>query len=215
MHSYSFKKAQTYHNCAGVRNSEAAITWEFVSRASTSGLKHTVVGNWQLWDVFKECYIFFLLTGLNYKRLTEENVNPLEALDPVLTSQNVLSISKLGPKIPEKDGRMLATSSVYAVWLKKLFWNGDPHLIKRAPETVPEWLHAYDICAKYFDRLNPGDIIEFMDEITFSSKAVVKVNIINFYVCIVYTQGCNLKCSKSLLLALCDFFFLTTKSPLT
>ncbi|KAL8172892.1 UNVERIFIED_CONTAM: hypothetical protein K2H54_030677 [Gekko kuhli] len=123
--------------------------------------------------------------GLNYKKLTEENANPLEALDPILTSQNILSVSKLAPKIPEKDGRMLAASSVYAVWLKKVFWNGDPHLIKRAPETIPEWLHAYDICAKYFDRLNPGDIIEFMDEITFSSKAVVKVNIINFYVWIV------------------------------
>nr|XP_056712438.1 NBAS subunit of NRZ tethering complex [Euleptes europaea] len=115
--------------------------------------------------------------GLNYKKLTEENVNPLEALDPVLTSQNILSISKLAPKIPEKEGRMLAASSVYAVWLRKIFWNGDPHLIKRAPDTIPEWLHAYDICAKYLDRLNPGDLIEFMDEITFSSKAVVKLSI--------------------------------------
>ncbi|XP_077167102.1 NBAS subunit of NRZ tethering complex isoform X2 [Paroedura picta] len=115
--------------------------------------------------------------GLNYKKLTEENVNPLEALAPVLTSQNILSISKLAPKIPEKDGRMLAASSVYALWLKNLFWNGDPHLLKRAPETIPEWLHAYDTCAKYFDRLNPGDIIEFMDEITFSSKAVIKLSV--------------------------------------
>uniref|UniRef100_A0ACB8GDT9 Uncharacterized protein n=2 Tax=Sphaerodactylus townsendi TaxID=933632 RepID=A0ACB8GDT9_9SAUR len=115
--------------------------------------------------------------GLNYKKLTEENVDPLEALDPVLTSQNILSISKLAPKIPDKDGRMLAASSVYAVWLKKLFWNGDSHLIKEAPVTISEWLHAYNICAKYFDRLNPRDVIEFMDEITFSSKAVVKLSV--------------------------------------
>ncbi|XP_061478724.1 NBAS subunit of NRZ tethering complex isoform X2 [Rhineura floridana] len=115
--------------------------------------------------------------GLNYKKLTEENVNPLEALDPVLTSQNILSISKLAPKIPEKNGRMLSPSSVYAIWIKKLFWNGDPHLIKRAPETIAEWLHSYDICAKYFDRLHPGDIINLMDEITFSSKAVSKLSV--------------------------------------
>lgn len=118
---------------------------------------------------------FSLLTGLNYKKLTEGNANPLAALDPVLTSQNILSISKLAPKIPEKDGRMLSPSAVYAIWLKKLFWNGDPHLIKIAPQSITEWLHAYDICAKYFDRLHPGDIIVFMDEITFSSKAVTKV----------------------------------------
>lgn len=103
-------------------------------------------------------------------------MSPLEALDPVLTSQNILSISKLAPKIPEKDGRMLSASSVYAIWIKKLFWDGDPHLIKRAPETMAEWLHSYDICAKYFDRLHPGDIINFIDEITFSSKAVTKVS---------------------------------------
>uniref|UniRef100_A0A670I1X9 NBAS subunit of NRZ tethering complex n=1 Tax=Podarcis muralis TaxID=64176 RepID=A0A670I1X9_PODMU len=115
--------------------------------------------------------------GLNYKKLTEDNVSTLEALDPVLTSQNILSISKLAPKIPEKDGRMLSASSVYAIWIKKLFWDGDPHLIKRAPETMAEWLHSYDICAKYFDRLHPGDIINFIDEITFSSKAVTKLSV--------------------------------------
>ncbi|KAM6458959.1 NBAS subunit of NRZ tethering complex isoform 2-T2 [Liasis olivaceus] len=115
--------------------------------------------------------------GLNYKKLTEENASPLAALDPILTSQNILPISKLASKIPGKDGRMLSPSSVYASWIKKLFWNGDPHLIKRIPETPPEWLHSYDICAKYFDRLYPGDVINFLDEITFSSKAVTKLSV--------------------------------------
>ncbi|XP_063170753.1 NBAS subunit of NRZ tethering complex [Candoia aspera] len=115
--------------------------------------------------------------GLNYKKLTEENASPLAALDPILTSQNILPISKLAPKIPGKDGSMLSPSSVYAAWIKKLFWNGDPHLIKRIPETPPEWLHSYDICAKYFDRLYPGDVIHFLDEITFSSEAVTKLSV--------------------------------------
>lgn len=129
------------------------------------------------WSIRAVAHIF-LLIGLNYKKLTEENANPLEALDPVLTSQNILPISKLVSKIPGKDGRLLSPSSVYAAWIKKLFWNGDSHLIKRIPETPSEWLHSYDICAKYFDRLYPGDIINFLDEITFSSKAVTKVSII-------------------------------------
>uniref|UniRef100_A0A8B9FVP3 NBAS subunit of NRZ tethering complex n=1 Tax=Amazona collaria TaxID=241587 RepID=A0A8B9FVP3_9PSIT len=112
--------------------------------------------------------------GLNYKKLTDENENPLEILEPVLTSQNILSISKLAPKIPKNDGGMLSPSSIYAVWLQKLFWNGDHHLIKKIPETMDEWLHAYDMCSKYFDRLNPDDIVAFIDEITFSSKAVTQ-----------------------------------------
>uniref|UniRef100_A0A8D0HP89 NBAS subunit of NRZ tethering complex n=1 Tax=Sphenodon punctatus TaxID=8508 RepID=A0A8D0HP89_SPHPU len=115
--------------------------------------------------------------GLNYKKLTDESVSSLEALEPVLTSQNVLSISKLAPKIPEKDGSMLSPSSVHAIWLRRLFWNGDPQLITKPPETISEWLHAYDICAKYFDRLHPGDIVTVMDEITFSSKAVTELSV--------------------------------------
>uniref|UniRef100_A0A8C3B8T0 NBAS subunit of NRZ tethering complex n=1 Tax=Cairina moschata TaxID=8855 RepID=A0A8C3B8T0_CAIMO len=115
--------------------------------------------------------------GLNYKNLIDENENPLGTLEPVLTSQNILSISKLAPKIPKKDGSMLSPSSLYAVWLQKLFWNGDNHLIKKIPETMDEWLHAYDVCSKYFDRLDPDDIITFIDEITFSSKAVTKLTV--------------------------------------
>ncbi|EMP42356.1 Neuroblastoma-amplified sequence [Chelonia mydas] len=114
---------------------------------------------------------------LNYKKLTDENVSPLGVLEPILTSQNILSISKLAPKIPEKDGSMLSPSSVYTIWLQKLFWNGDRKLIKKTPETTPEWLSAYDVCAKYFDRLYPGDIVTFLDDVTFSSKAVTKLSV--------------------------------------
>ncbi|XP_030054710.1 NBAS subunit of NRZ tethering complex [Microcaecilia unicolor] len=116
-------------------------------------------------------------SGLNYKNLTDENLNPLTALEPVLTSQNVLSISKLASRIPGKDGNMLSSSSIHAVWLQKLFWNGDPHHLKIKPQSVTEWLQAYDICGKYFDRLLPGDIVTFIDEITFSSKAINKLTV--------------------------------------
>ncbi|XP_048209358.1 NBAS subunit of NRZ tethering complex [Perognathus longimembris pacificus] len=116
-------------------------------------------------------------SGLNYKKMTDENTSPLEALEPVLTSQNILSISKLAPKIPEKDGRMLSPSSLYTVWLQKLFWTGDPHLIKQVPGSSPEWLRAYDVCMKYFDRLHPGDLITVVDAVTFSPKAVTKLTV--------------------------------------
>ncbi|RXM37007.1 Neuroblastoma-amplified sequence [Acipenser ruthenus] len=95
-------------------------------------------------------------TGLNNRRLTDED--PLEALSPVLTSHNVLYISKLASKIPMKDGCMLSSSSVHAAWLRKLFWKGDPQVLKKQPQSAPEYLHAYDTCAKYFERLFPSDI---------------------------------------------------------
>uniref|UniRef100_A0A672U883 NBAS subunit of NRZ tethering complex n=1 Tax=Strigops habroptila TaxID=2489341 RepID=A0A672U883_STRHB len=113
--------------------------------------------------------------GLNYKKLTDENENPLEILEPVLTSQNILSISKLAPKIPKKDGSMLSPSSIYAVWLQKLFWNGDHNLIKKIPETMNEWLHAYDMCSKYFDRLDPDDIVLPLEARIEVTKKAIKI----------------------------------------
>lgn len=70
---------------------------------------------------------------------------------------------------------MLSASSLYTVWLQKLFWDGDPHLLKQVPASPPEWLGAYDVCLKYFDRLRPGDLIAVVDAVTFSPKAVTKV----------------------------------------
>ncbi|XP_063110384.1 NBAS subunit of NRZ tethering complex isoform X3 [Cavia porcellus] len=113
--------------------------------------------------------------GLDYKKLTDGSTSPLEALEPVLSSQNILAISKLAPSIPEKDGGTLSPSSLYTVWLQKLFWMGDPHLVQQVPESSLEWLHAYDVCARYFDRLHRRDLITVLDAITFSPQAVAKL----------------------------------------
>lgn len=115
------------------------------------------------------------MLDLSYKKLTDGNIDPLESLEPVLTSHNVLSVSKLASKIPGKDATMLSPNLIYATWLRKLFWIGDFQLIKTPPETSTEWLHAYDTCAKYFNRLTPTNIIGFIDDITFSANAVNKV----------------------------------------
>ncbi|KAM9317014.1 NBAS subunit of NRZ tethering complex [Gastrophryne carolinensis] len=115
--------------------------------------------------------------GLDYKRMTHSGSTPLEALEPVLNSHNVLAISKLASRIPELDGTMISPSSVHATWLKKLFWNGDPQLLKKVPQSTSDWNQAFDICKKYFDRLSPRDVIAFIDEITFSSCAVTQLNV--------------------------------------
>ncbi|XP_073708858.1 NBAS subunit of NRZ tethering complex [Garra rufa] len=115
--------------------------------------------------------------GLDYKKLTDEDSDPLKALDPVLTSQNVLSISKLASRIPQKGGEPLTSSAVHATWLHKLFWEGDQHVLKKAPQSDHDFLHAYDTCAKYFDRLLPVDSVNFLDAITFSPEAANKLSV--------------------------------------
>ncbi|EHB07797.1 Neuroblastoma-amplified sequence, partial [Heterocephalus glaber] len=118
-----------------------------------------------------------IAAGLNYKKLTDGSTNPLEALEPVLSSQNILPISKLAPRIPKKDRGMLSASSLYTLWLQKLFWTGDPHRLKQVPASPPEWLRAFDACVKYFDRLHPGDLITVLDALTFSAEAVTKLSV--------------------------------------
>ncbi|KAI4801676.1 hypothetical protein KUCAC02_019554 [Chaenocephalus aceratus] len=117
--------------------------------------------------------------GLNYRKLTDESSDPLLILQPVLTSQNVLSISKLSNRLPALGGggATLSPSAVHAVWLQKLFWKGDPQLLKRPPQSDQEYLHAYDTCSKYLDRLVPADAVHFLDSITFSPDAAERLSI--------------------------------------
>uniref|UniRef100_A0A3Q3AG74 NBAS subunit of NRZ tethering complex n=1 Tax=Kryptolebias marmoratus TaxID=37003 RepID=A0A3Q3AG74_KRYMA len=117
--------------------------------------------------------------GVNYKKLTDESSDPLASLQPVLTSQNVLSISKLASRLslPGGGGATVSPSSVHAVWLQKLFWKGDPQLLKRPPQSDQDYLHAYDTCAKYLDRLAPADTVPFLDSITFSPDAAKNLSV--------------------------------------
>lgn len=123
---------------------------------------------------------FFLSpTGLNYRKLTDESSDPLATLRPVLTSQNVLSISKLAHRLPVPggSGATMSASGVHAIWLQKLFWEGDPQLLKRPPQSDQDYLHAYDTCAKYLDRLTPANAVHFLDAITFSADAAKHVSL--------------------------------------
>lgn len=123
------------------------------------------------------------VAGLDYRKLTDESLDPLATLQPVLTSQNVLSISKLVNRLPAAGGggggdATVTASALHAAWLRKLFWKGDPQLLKRAPQDDQDYLHAYDTCAKYLDRLAPADAIRFLDDITFSPDAATRVSLV-------------------------------------
>uniref|UniRef100_A0A3P8P8Z5 Neuroblastoma-amplified sequence N-terminal domain-containing protein n=1 Tax=Astatotilapia calliptera TaxID=8154 RepID=A0A3P8P8Z5_ASTCA len=111
--------------------------------------------------------------GLNYRKLTDESSDPLATLQPVLTSQNVLSISKLANRLPlpGSGGATVSASAVHAVWLQKVFWKGDPQLLKRPPQSDQDYLHAYDTCAKYLDRLAPGDALSIQARLEVIKRA--------------------------------------------
>uniref|UniRef100_A0A8C7Z0K7 NBAS subunit of NRZ tethering complex n=1 Tax=Oryzias sinensis TaxID=183150 RepID=A0A8C7Z0K7_9TELE len=117
--------------------------------------------------------------GVNYRKLTDESSDPLATLQPVLSSQNVLSISKHVNRLPLPGGGggTVSPSAVHATWLQKLFWKGDPHLLKKPPKSDSDYLNAYDTCAKYLDRMVPADAVSFLDSITFSSDAVKKLSV--------------------------------------
>lgn len=121
-----------------------------------------------------------VVAGLDYRKLTDESLDPLAALQPVLTSQNVLSISKLAHRLPVPGGgdATVSASAVHTTWLQKLFWKGDPQLLKRPPQGDPDYMHAYDTCAKYLDRLAPADAVRFLDDITFSPDAAKHVSLV-------------------------------------
>ncbi|XP_048858218.1 NBAS subunit of NRZ tethering complex isoform X2 [Brienomyrus brachyistius] len=115
--------------------------------------------------------------GLDYRKMMDEDSDPLDALEPVLSSQNVLSISKLTARLPLREGVAVSPSRVHATWLRKLFWNGDPQVLRKPPQTDSDFLHAYDACAKYFERLLPVDAVAFVDGVTFSPEAVERLSI--------------------------------------
>lgn len=115
--------------------------------------------------------------GLDYKKLTDGESDPLEALEPVLSSQNVLSVSKLASRISQKGGGALTASAVHSTWLPKLFWQGDAHILKKSPQSDQDFLNAYDVCGKYLERLLPADAIHFLDSITFSQQATNQLSV--------------------------------------
>uniref|UniRef100_A0A8B9GME1 NBAS subunit of NRZ tethering complex n=1 Tax=Astyanax mexicanus TaxID=7994 RepID=A0A8B9GME1_ASTMX len=142
--------------------------------------KETILGLAECVHFYTCIYIYTCIyrsVRLDYKKLTDEDSDPLKALEPVLTSQNVLSISKLAARIPLKADEALTASAVHSTWLHKLFWEGDAHVLKRSPQTDQEYLHAYDTCAKYFDRLLPSDAVKFLDAITFSPEAACHLSV--------------------------------------
>ncbi|TNM95023.1 hypothetical protein fugu_017782 [Takifugu bimaculatus] len=91
------------------------------------------------------------------RKLTDESLDPLAALQPVCDqSERVVHLQTrlIASPWPGGGDATVSASAVHATWLQKLFWKGDPQLLKRPPQGDHDYMHAYDTCAKYLDR--PG-----------------------------------------------------------
>ncbi|XP_022807104.1 neuroblastoma-amplified sequence-like isoform X1 [Stylophora pistillata] len=116
--------------------------------------------------------------GLDYKKLTTVD-SPLQVLKPVLTEANFNLLAKLATKIPTKDGSSLESSSVYRVYVEKLFWEGEQKAKESEADQPVDWSQRYDICHKQLPRLSAQGIQQFVDSITFSELAVDTIPVEN------------------------------------
>ncbi len=63
--------------------------------------------------------------GLDYKKLTDGQCDPLTVLRPVLSASNVTVLAKLMSRLPSPSGGYLSPSVVYCAWATHCFWSAE------------------------------------------------------------------------------------------
>ncbi|XP_046551537.1 LOW QUALITY PROTEIN: neuroblastoma-amplified sequence-like [Haliotis rubra] len=107
--------------------------------------------------------------GLDYHKLMDGKTAPLGVLQPVLDGGNINTLAKLATKIPDGSGGFLHSSVVYSAWAVTNFWKSDQ--TRKQPDTPSGWIHRYESCGEFLQKLLPQDIVNFIDSIAFSSDS--------------------------------------------
>ncbi|XP_048258558.1 NBAS subunit of NRZ tethering complex-like isoform X1 [Haliotis rufescens] len=107
--------------------------------------------------------------GLDYHKLMDGKTAPLGVLQPVLDSGNVNTLAKLAAKIPDGSGGFLHSSVVYSAWAVTHFWK--PDQAGKQTDRPSGWIHRYESCGDFLQKLLPQDIVNFIDSIAFSSNS--------------------------------------------
>ncbi|XP_071535636.1 NBAS subunit of NRZ tethering complex-like [Panulirus ornatus] len=103
--------------------------------------------------------------GLNYKLLIEPKSDVLAILHPVLTSENVNSLAKVAKNVPCKEGAGIEPSTVFCAWAQKYFFDVSKG---KKPKTSSDWIHRYESCGEYMQKMNPSDILKFVNQLILS-----------------------------------------------
>ncbi|KAL4228277.1 hypothetical protein ACF0H5_013708 [Mactra antiquata] len=109
-----------------------------------------------------------IASDLDYKRLMCPDVKVVEILSPCLTSSNVATFAKLSKNIPDGSGGFMDPSVIYCTWAVKYFWNGDG---KKQPDSSAGWVHRYEACSEYIQKLQAENIIDFLQSVLFNEKS--------------------------------------------
>ncbi|KAK4329181.1 hypothetical protein Pmani_000411 [Petrolisthes manimaculis] len=106
--------------------------------------------------------------GLNYKQLLKPDTDVLTVLQPVLTANNVNSLAKAVKSLPGRKGEGIDSSTVYCAWAEKYFFDIPP---EKKMKTSNDWIHRYDLCRDYMQRMSGCDVERFVRGLVLSRVA--------------------------------------------
>ncbi|XP_053405478.1 NBAS subunit of NRZ tethering complex-like [Mercenaria mercenaria] len=113
-------------------------------------------------------------SGLDYGQLMKQDCDVIEVLSPCLTSSNVITFAKLAKQIPDGKGGVLDASIINCCWAAKFFWEGDG---KKQPDTTAAWVHRYEACSEYIQKLHSHHVINFLQAVVFTEKSRIKLEV--------------------------------------
>ncbi|CAL1537532.1 unnamed protein product [Lymnaea stagnalis] len=108
--------------------------------------------------------------SLDYKKLMDNVTAPVDVLQPCLTANNIHTLAKLAPQIPNKENGFLHPSCLYSYWATQVFLVGDGKK-KWPPEIMSGWIHHYESLFELIQKLRPEDLLNFIDSIVFTPSS--------------------------------------------
>ncbi|XP_065910966.1 NBAS subunit of NRZ tethering complex-like isoform X2 [Dysidea avara] len=133
--------------------------------------------------------------------------DPLLALQPHLTSDNVHVVAKVANKIPLSKGGHLQPSNVFCTFAERLFWNKKQKVGKTMSKAT-DWLHQYELCQDYLKRLTATEYETIIKSFTLSPTAIQlipsddRTKIVRKCIVFITSQSCKMEGADKLVVKL-------------
>lgn len=115
------------------------------------------------------------IKNIDYKLLMSPDTSH-SYLVSIINESTVHVFAKLATNIPKQNGTCYEPGNMYCIWVQKFFFEGTSSTSK-IPVTKTDWIHRYESCTDMLQRLGPCDIIEFVDAVIFSERALEKMTV--------------------------------------
>nr|XP_042904334.1 neuroblastoma-amplified sequence [Parasteatoda tepidariorum] len=115
------------------------------------------------------------MANIDYKKLmcSETSSSYLMSL---LNESSVHVFAKAATNIPKQGEVFYEPSNIYCLWTQKEFFEGNSSTTK-VPSNKTEWILRFKSCSDMLQRLNPSDVILFVDAVIFSEKALENMDL--------------------------------------